>query len=303
MINQRLFSTVFFSVIVSLLIPFSAQAFTCQANGTSISTSGSVNVYVNLQPTLQTNQNLVVNLGDSIKCKNDLPSYYKDPIRIGASSVYNGVLNNFTGSIGYYGTTYPFPTTSATAWVQHTWGSYQPWQAILYLTATGAAGGVVIQQGTLFATLRLEKSESETTVSQTIVWNLYANNTVTVPTGGCDVSSRSVTVSLPDYPGSSSVPLTVHCASTKALSYYLSGTTADTASTIFTNTSSASPAQGVGVQLSNSSGVLATNQTVSLGNVGTTPVSLGLTASYARTSGQVVAGNVQSIVGVTFVYQ
>ncbi len=303
MIRQRFFVTLLFSVIFSLLIPFSVQAFTCQANGTSISTSGSVNVYVNLQPSLQTNQNLVVNLGDSIKCKNDLPAYYKDPIRIGASSVYNGVLNNFTGSIGYYGTTYPFPTTSATAWVQHTWGSYQPWQAILYLTATGAAGGVVIQQGTLFATLRLEKSESETTVSQTIVWNLYANNTVTVPTGGCDVSSRSVTVSLPDYPGTQSVPLTVHCASTKALSYYLSGTTADTASTIFTNTSSSSPAQGVGVQLSNGSGVLATNQTVSLGNVGTSPVSLGLTATYARTSGQVVAGNVQSIVGVTFVYQ
>ncbi|SQA97216.1 Uncharacterised protein [Cedecea neteri] len=43
--------------------------------------------------------------------------------------------------------------------------------------------------------------------------------------------------------------------------------------------------------------------TVSLGTVGSTPVDLGLTATYARTTGQVTAGNVQSIIGVTFVYQ
>ncbi|HFR1153832.1 TPA: hypothetical protein ACHURF_003721, partial [Shigella flexneri] len=39
------------------------------------------------------------------------------------------------------------------------------------------------------------------------------------------------------------------------------------------------------------------------GSVGTSAVSLGLTANYARTGGQVTAGNVQSIIGVTFVYQ
>ncbi|MDH2279394.1 fimbrial protein, partial [Serratia marcescens] len=60
---------------------------------------------------------------------------------------------------------------------------------------------------------------------------------------------------------------------------------------------------GVGVQLSNRNGIVATNRNVSLGVVGTSPVSLGLTASYARTTGQVVAGNVQSIIGVTFVYE
>uniref|UniRef100_UPI0025EC9859 fimbrial protein n=1 Tax=Tatumella sp. UBA2305 TaxID=1947647 RepID=UPI0025EC9859 len=160
----------------------------------------------------------------------------------------------------------------------------------------------VITSGSLIARLVLHQTNNFGD-SASYVWSIYANNDVVVPTGGCDVSSRDVTVTLPNYPGTQTIPLTVHCAATKALSYYLSGTTTDTASTIFTNTSSTSPAQGVGVQLSNSSGVLATNQNVSLGNVGTSPVSLGLTASYARTSGQVVAGNVQSIVGVTFVYQ
>lgn len=125
---------------------------------------------------------------------------------------------------------------------------------------------------------------------------------MTVPTGGCDVSARNVTVSLPNYPGTVSVPLTVSCGSSKSLDYYLTGTTTDTAASIFTNTSTDSPAEGVGIQLSNTSGILSTNKNISLGTVGTSAVSLGLTASYARTSGQVTAGNVKSIIGVTFVY-
>ncbi|GCT00736.1 minor component of type 1 fimbriae [Escherichia coli] len=40
-----------------------------------------------------------------------------------------------------------------------------------------------------------------------------------------------------------------------------------------------------------------------LGELGTWGVGLGLTANYERTGGQVTAGNVQSIIGVTFVYQ
>ncbi|RAV24938.1 fimbrial protein, partial [Staphylococcus warneri] len=131
----------------------------------------------------------------------------------------------------------------------------------------------------------------------------YANNDVVVPTGGCDVSARDVTVTLPDYPGSMAVPLTVHCAQSQQLGYYLSGTTADSANAIFTNTASASPAQGIGVQLTRNGSAVPANSTVSLGTVGTSPVNLGLTATYARTTGQVTAGNVQSIIGITFVYQ
>ncbi len=82
------------------------------------------------------------------------------------------------------------------------------------------------------------------------------------------------------------VPLTVHCAQSQQLGYYLSGTTADSANAIFTNTASASPAQGIGVQLTRNGSAVRANSTVSLGTVGTSPVNLGLTATYARTTGQ-----------------
>ncbi|MDT1904139.1 fimbrial protein, partial [Acinetobacter baumannii] len=69
------------------------------------------------------------------------------------------------------------------------------------------------------------------------------------------------------------------------------------------NTASASPAQGVGVQMTRNGAIVSANNTISLGTVGPSPVNLGLTANYARTIGQVTAGNVQSLIGVTFIYQ
>lgn len=125
--------------------------------------------------------------------------------------------------------------------------------------------------------LILHQTNNYNSDSFQFIWNIYANNDVVVPTGGCDVSARDVTVTLPDYPGSMVVPLTVHCAQSQQLGYYLSGTTADSANAIFTNTASASPAQGIGVQLTRNGSAVPANSTVSLGTVGTSPVNLGLT--------------------------
>lgn len=290
---------------VLLLLPIGAQAFTCQAGGNQLSGSGTVDVVVTLTPQLQPNENLVVNLGESIECKNDAPSQYRDAVRVGEASTFSGALANFTGSLSYYGQNYNFPiaTGNSTHWEDHSWGTYQPWSVILYLKAIGAAGGVVINQAERFASLTLQKRDESTGgISQTIVWNLIAANSVTVPTGGCDVSSRNVNVLLPDYPGNSPVDLTVHCAQAHNLNYYLTGQTVDTDNSIFANVASSSPAQGVGVRLRNSSGILATNQQISMGSVGTNAISLGLTAEYGLTGPQLTAGNVQSVIGVTFVY-
>ncbi|WP_072628364.1 fimbrial protein [Serratia marcescens] len=289
-----------------------ADAFTCRdSRGNTLNSAagtGSLNVYANLTPSVQPGQVLVVDLSQSISCKNDSPNSRNDLVSLLSGSAYGGVLQNFNGTVKYYGSSYPFPTTYETKQVNNRSGSFVPWDTQLFLSPVSTAGGVVVNQGTLIARLVMRQvgsniSNGGNVRTATFTWNVYANNTVVVPTGGCDVSSRNVTVTLPDYPGTAAVPLTVHCGQNQQLAYYLTGTTADTASTIFTNTSSSNPATGVGVQLSNRNGIVATNKNVSLGTVGTSPVSLGLTASYARTTGQVVAGNVQSIIGVTFVYE
>lgn len=292
-----------------------ANAFACKdstgriINSSSGGGSGTFSVYANLTPSVQAGQNLIVDLNLSISCRNEIPESYVDWVSLNDGSVYGGALENFSGTVKYYNSNYPLPLTNRTKDVSFAASSYQPWNVLLLLKPISTASGILINKGGLIARLNMYKYSTNPRNGQQngsidrFTWNIYANNTVVVPTGGCDVSSRNVTVTLPDYPGTAAVPLTVHCGQNQQLAYYLTGTTADTASTIFTNTSSSNPATGVGVQLSNRNGIIATNKNVSLGTVGTSPVSLGLTASYARITGQVVAGNVQSIIGVTFVYE
>lgn len=50
-------------------------------------------------------------------------------------------------------------------------------------------------------------------------WNIISNNNVVMPTGGCTVDSRNVTVDLPDFPGSAEIPLGVYCSSEQKLSF------------------------------------------------------------------------------------
>lgn len=279
-------------------------AFTCKVADTGQTmTSGAANVYVNLTPSIGVGQNLVVDLSSSIVCKNDSSGgSIIDYINLTSGSAFGGALEAFTGSIYWAGNTYPLPMNSNSSVYIITHTDYRGLPLRMYLTATGAAGGVVINSGELIARLNMHKVASDGN-PRDFTWNIYANNNVVVPTGGCDVSARDVTVTLPDYPGTMAVPVTVHCAQNQSLAYYLTGTTADSANSIFRNTASASPAQGIGVQLTRNGTVVPANSNVSLGTVGTSPVNLGLTATYARTSGQVTAGNVQSIIGVTFVYQ
>lgn len=284
---------------------FNAWSFACKtAAGTTIPIGGgSANVYVNLAPTVSVGQNLVVDLSTQIFCHNDYPDTMIDYVTLQTGSAYGGALSSFSGTVRYNGSSYPFPTTYETGQVIYNSKTPKPWPTVLYLTPVSTAGGVAISAGSLIAVLILRQTNNKDGDDFKFRWNIYANNNVVVPTGGCDVSARDVTVTLPDYPGSAAIPLTVRCAQQQNLGYYLSGTTADSARTVFANTASALPAQGIGVQLTRNGSSLPANSQVSLGQVGTSAVNLGLTASYARTSGQVTAGNVQSVIGVTFVYE
>lgn len=135
-------------------------------------------------------------------------------------------------------------------------------------------------------------------------WNIISNNSVVMPTGGCTVDSRNVNVNLPDFPGSAEIPLGVYCSSEQKLSFYLSGATTDSARQVFANTApDATKASGVGVSLMRNGKILATGENVSLGTVNKSKVPLGLSATYGQTGNKVSAGTVQSVIGVTFIYE
>ncbi|EMD1719445.1 fimbrial protein [Providencia stuartii] len=308
---KKMIKLFFANLIIYLASISSVYAFTCyDSTGNvldSLSGTATANVYVNLQPSVQAGQNLVVDLSRSIFCRNDSPLTRRDLVSMRRGSAYGGVLSNFNGSLRYYTSSYPFPLVSPTHQQNFPSGNYTPWNNQLYLTPISAAGGVVINKGTRFATLVMYQVGSAlvgggNVETATFTWNLYANNNVVVPIGGCDVSSRNVIVNLPEYPATAPVPLSIYCARNQNISYYLTGST-DTSSSIFANTfSGTNAAKGVGIQLVRNGNAIPTNQNVQLGAVGTSAVSLGLSARYARTTGQVTAGKVQSVIGVTFIY-
>ncbi|HDC1316062.1 TPA: fimbrial protein [Escherichia coli] len=150
----------------------------------------------------------------------------------------------------------------------------------------------------------IKLNDCDTNNPRNFTWNIISNNSVVMPTGGCTVDSRNVTVDLPDFPGSAEIPLGVYCSSEQKLSFYLSGATTDSARQVFANTApDATKASGVGVSLMRNGKILATGENVSLGTVNKSKVPLGLSATYGQTGNKVSAGTVQSVIGVTFIYE
>lgn len=164
---------------------------------------------------------------------------------------------------------------------------------------------VVIKAGEVIARIHMYKIATLGSGNpRNFTWNIISNNNVVMPTGGCTVDSRNVTVDLPDFPGSAEIPLGVYCSSEQKLSFYLSGATTDSSRQVFANTApDATKASGVGVTLMRNGKILATGENVSLGTVNKSKVPLGLSATYGQTGNKVSAGTVQSVIGVTFIYE
>ena len=272
--------------IYLLLMAGKVFAFSCNVDGGSSIGAGTTSVYVNLDPVIQPGQNLVVDLSQHISCWNDYGGWYDtDHINLVQGSAFAGSLQSYKGSLYWNNVTYPFPLTTNTNVLDIGDKTPMPLPLKLYITPVGAAGGVVIKAGEVIA-------------------RIHMYNNVVMPTGGCTVDSRNVNVNLPDFPGSAEIPLGVYCSSEQKLSFYLSGATTDSSRQVFANTApDATKASGVGVTLMRNGKILATGENVSLGTVNKSKVPLGLSATYGQTGNKVSAGTVQSVIGVTFIYE
>lgn len=299
-----------FTTLLLMGWSMNAWSFSCKTNaGATIPMGGgSANVYITLPPTVQIKPLYylaVIDLSQYIFCRSDDMSV-TDTVTLMQAVDYNSLKWMFYASMNPYGPDkggYVLPINLELYPVSNWTTQYSPWRMWFNIGPETDSAGKSIYAGQLMASVIMKQTSSGSSNVATYTWNLYASNTMTATAGACDVSARDVTVTLPEYPGKTTVPVTVRCGQSQTLSYYLSGTTSDSVNTIFTNTASGSPAQGIGIQMLQNGVPVPANQNISLGTVGSSPVNLGLTATYARTSGQVTAGNVQSIIGVTFVYQ
>lgn len=213
--------------IYLLLMAGKVFAFSCNVDGGSSIGAGTTSVYVNLDPVIQPGQNLVVDLSQHISCWNDYGGWYDtDHINLVQGSAFAGSLQSYKGSLYWNNVTYPFPLTTNTNVLDIGDKTPMPLPLKLYITPVGAAGGVVIKAGEVIARIHMYKIATLGSGNpRNFTWNIISNNSVVMPTGGCTVDSRNVTVNLPDFPGSAEIPLGVYCSSEQKLSFYLSGTT------------------------------------------------------------------------------
>ncbi len=163
--------------------------------------------------------------------RNDYGGWYDtDHINLVQGSAFAGSLQSYKGSLYWNSVTYPFPLTTNTNVLDIGDKTPMPLPLKLYITPVGAAGGVVIKAGEVIARIHMYKIATLGSGNpRNFTWNIISNNSVVMPTGGCTVDSRNVTVNLPDFPGSAEIPLGVYCSSEQKLSFYLSGATTDSA--------------------------------------------------------------------------
>ncbi|EFN9871245.1 fimbrial protein [Escherichia coli] len=294
-----------FILFISLLFmgySLNVMAFTCSVteSGQTL-TSGSANINVRLSPQINAGQNQVVDLSSLIMCKNDANGTVTDFVKLLSGGVFSGNLSGVNGGLYWNSQYYALPLRNDTGYYVVTDPAYRKLPLLLSLIPDDVAGGIIIKKGEKIAQFYMNKYATDGKETN-FIWNIYASNDVVVPTGSCDVSSRDIAVTLPTYPGEAPVPLTVRCVREHNISFYLSGNTTDSSNSVFRNNASQA-AQGIGVQIKRNNTPVPINSSVNLGVVGNTPVNLGLTATYAQTGGQITGGAVQSVIGVTFVYQ
>lgn len=104
--------------------------------------------------------------------------------------------------------TYPFPLKTNTNVLDIGDKTPMPLPLKLYITPVGAAGGVVIKAGEVIARIHMYKIATLGSGNpRNFTWNIISNNNVVMPTGGCTVDSRNVTVDLPDFLEAQKYPL------------------------------------------------------------------------------------------------
>ncbi|QAB29122.1 hypothetical protein [Pantoea ananatis] len=143
--------------------------------------------------------------------------------------------------------------------------------------------------------------------SVNVVIPVVAANRSVIVNRNCDFSSQSASVTLPEYSvagtAATSVPLSLSCTAGSNIygTMNLTGTTTSSDNTVFTSDGSA---QGVGVRFYYNSQPVAANQNLQFGPIygNNIPTTLGLSVAYARTSGRLTAGTVQSRVNLNFTY-
>lgn len=301
---------------------FDASAFLCSINGgpwVVHNDNSFIDVYVDIKPELMQDRNIIFDTGANILCRNEgAPGYDVAAAWFTNTGLTHSKLTKYRASIyssvtgGYHN----LPISQAQGFVelQKFYAPNNPRPGAptvltikMSLSPIGDTSGEAIRSGEKLATVNVLKVYVPPfggwQNTKHYLFNIIANNNVVIPVGGCDVNSRSLNLTMGNYPidvTEKNINLSVKCGRNRSVSFSLSGRT-DTP-TIFSNVSAVSPASGIGIEIVRNGNPIRVNSNISMGTVGTTFTPLGLSARYALNGKPLKVGNLQSVIGVNFTY-
>lgn len=299
--------------IAFCISPLPVKAFLCSVNGGPFFREGIQDLFIQVSPEVQPGENIIFDAGHQIFCRNEVPPHDiqggADELVIKAGSMLSGPLvNAYKSSIFVSTGVYNLPVV--TPFTAQLWADAQRdyFKLKTVLTPLGNdASGIVVKKGDKVATIHVQKSYKPPSGPNydyyNYTWNLYSNNDVVVPTSTCDVNTRDVAIQLGDYPIDVSekiIDIRVKCVQRQDISFYLSGATKSP--TIFSNVETKSPAKGVGIEIRRNGAPVRVNEVNNIGMVGPSFTPLNLRAKYVKDGSSFKAGNVKSVIGVTFIF-
>lgn len=299
---------------------FDASAFVCSINGgpwVVNNQTSYIDVYVDIKPELMQDRNIVFDTGTNIICRNEgAPGYDLAAAWYTNTGLTHSKLTKYRASIysNITGRYHDLPITQLYVELQKFYAPNNPSPGAptaltikMSLSPIGDLSGEAIRSGEKLATVNVLKVYvphiGGWQNTKHFLFNIIANNDVIIPVGGCDVNSRSLNLTMGNYPmdvTEKNIDLSVKCGRNRSVSFSLSGRT-DTP-TIFSNVTAVSPASGIGIEIVRNGNPIRVNSNISMGTVGTTYTPLGLSARYALNGKELKVGNLQSVIGVNFTY-
>lgn len=285
------------------------NAFSCRLKSTGqiVKPNGSferTDVFVDIEPEIKVGQTFTIDLSKEIFCKNESLKHGERTVVLRSTTIPPS-KPNISGRMQFYSRTYNMPLQSHSQ--EEYVGSYNvemPWQTKFFLTPTREmSNGILFNSGELVLYVVMIKHVLNG-YSEGMFFNVRAKNSVVTPTATCDVNPKTINVTMGSYPldnADKDINLSIRCTRDRNVGFKLSGQT-EPSTAIFSNSSAQSPAQGIGIQIVRGNRAITPNSLVNLGVIGTTPRTINLKARYALNGKPIKAGNVRSVIDMSFVY-
>lgn len=313
----------FFLVLVYVMMPKSAMAFSCTSNGLGIGGGGGAfTIPIDVTIDKQSKDIILADMSQYITCSGY--QSFQDALRTDGGAVLSSLLTNagYTGFlINPSNNKYYFPIGQLCVWVDDSCSTSFPDNTPIPLrvklgmtkTSTSAPIGVLLPTGAEIVRIGVRQRSNGLWGNYTS-WIFTAKNPITIPSYSCTISSYDQTVSLPTastvdiqnngvgiYPSAvRPFNINLNCEPKTVVSIQFDGTTMTGMTDVLANSSSGNT--NIGVQLLLKGVPIVFGRALTVINSAQPTESLSFNAYYYWNGGVIKSGSVTAVSTFTLTY-